>query len=98
MSYSNRPKALGDLLKGYMKRLPGNQEVRKGIVLHSWPSVVGERVASVTEKLTFDGDKLVVYVKGEAWRHELHSNRYTIRERLNREVGSDVIREVIVRC
>lgn len=98
MSYSNRPKALGDLLKGYMKRLPGNQEVRKGMVLHCWPSVVGQRVVDATDRIKFDGDTLLVYVKGEAWRHELHANRYTIRERLNKEVGSDVIKEVVIRC
>lgn len=98
MAYSNRPQSLDRLLRQYMKRIPGKTEFRRGMVLHLWPEVVGAQVASVTRKLSFERERLIVTVQNEVWRHELHQSRHAICNKLNGRVGSDVVKEIVVRC
>ncbi len=98
MSYSNKPKPLDSLLKDFMKRIPQRSEMKRGLVLHFWPEVVGEQVSKITKDVYFERDRLIVKVVNDAWRHELHMNRYSIKKKLNVKVGSEVVKDVIVRC
>ncbi len=98
MAYTNKPQGLDSLLKDFMKRLPQRKELKKGMVMHFWSEVVGEQVAKATKEISFEGDKLVIRVINDAWRHELHMNRFSIKKRLNSRVGSEVVKEVVVRC
>ena len=67
------------------------------MILAVWEEVVGTRIASQTEDLHFEGDKLVCKVKNAVWRHEIHANRYNIAKRLNAKVKGQVIADIIVR-
>lgn len=80
-----------------MDKIPQKSELKRGLVLHYWPEVVGENIDAVTEKVSFEGSKLIVVVKNEAWRYEIHSNRYSIAKRLNDKVDSKVVKDIIVR-
>jgi len=72
--------------------------MKRGLVLHFWPEVVGEQVSKITKDVYFERDRLIVKVVNDAWRHELHMNRYSIKKKLNVKVGSEVVKDVIVRC
>lgn len=98
MAYSNKPQALDSLLKEFLRGLPKRKELRRGMVLHFWPEVVGEKVAGITEDLFFERDRLIVKVPGEAWRHELHMSRFIIKTKLNTKAGSEIVKEIIIRC
>ncbi len=98
MAYSNQPESLENLLKEFMKRLPRKKELKRGMILHVWPEVVGEQVARATSDLRFERDKLIVIVVSDAWRSEIHLNRNEIKNKLNRKVGSEVVKEIVVRC
>lgn len=97
MAYNRSPKPMNELLKEFMKRLPQRTEIKRGMILHLWPSVVGSQINSVTGDIRFEGSKLIVKVENEVWRHELHANRFTIAKKLNSKVDSKVISEIIVR-
>lgn len=98
MAYSRTPRALDSLLKDFMKNIPQRGELKRGMVLHFWPEVVGDRVAQATTKLHFERERLIVQVENEMWRHELHANRFSIRKKLNDKVGGDPVKDVVVRC
>ena len=89
---------MNQLLKEFLKKVPHQTELKRGMVLHFWPSVVGDRISSVTKNLHFEGNKLILNVENEAWRHEIHGNRYSIAKKLNEKVGSQVVKEIIVRA
>lgn len=89
---------MNQLLKQFMKKMPHQTELKRGMVLHLWPSVVGERIHSVTKDVRFEGNKLIVKVENEAWRHEIHANRFSITKKLNEKVDSKVVKEIIVRA
>ena len=97
MAFGRKPKAMNELLKEFMKKIPQQAELKRGMALHLYPEVVGEQIAAATKKVRFDGSKLIVTVTSEAWRFELHANRYSITKRLNEKVGSNVVKEIIVR-
>ncbi len=88
---------MNELLKEFMKRYPQRTEMKRGMILHLWPSVVGSQIESVTTDIRFEGSKLIVKVENEAWRHELHSNRFSIAKKLNNRVDSKVISDIVVR-
>ncbi len=88
---------MNELLKEFIKKIPQKTELKRGMVLHAWPDVVGEKISNITKELYFEGPRLIVKVTSEAWRYELHANRYSIAKKLNNYVESDVIKEIIVR-
>lgn len=97
MAFGRKPKALNELLREFMDKIPQKMEMKRGLVLHYWPEVVGENINAVTKKVKFDGPKLIVTVKNEVWRYEIHSNRYSIAKKLNDRVNSTVVKDIIVR-
>lgn len=66
MAFGRKPKSLDKLLKEFMDKIPQKSELKRGLVLHYWPEVVGESIEAVTEKVSFEGSKLIVVVKNEA--------------------------------
>lgn len=92
------PKSLNDILKEYLDKFPRKHQLKQGMILSYWDEVVGERIASQTEDLHFEGTKLVLKVKNPSWRHEIHANRFSIIKRLNARINSDVVTELIVRA
>ncbi|TVQ64619.1 MAG: DUF721 domain-containing protein [Balneolaceae bacterium] len=97
MVFRRQPRPISDLLKEFMKNSPRQPELKRGMVLHLWPEVVGEGISKATRGVRFDGHKLIVTMDNEAWRFELHANRYRIMKKLNERVGSGVVKELIVR-
>lgn len=98
MAFGRKPESMNKLLKEFIKKMPHQTELKRGMVLHLWPSVVGEQIQSVTKEVRFEGNKLIVKVDNEAWRHEIHANRFSIAKKLNEKVDSKVVKEIIVRA
>jgi len=89
---------MDELLKEFMKRIPHRTKLQRGMVLHVWPEIVGDKIAAVTKNLHFEGNRLVLEVNNSAWRHEIHMKRFSITKRLNEKVGSKVVQEIVVRA
>lgn len=93
----DKPKPLSDALQDFLDRFPQKKKLKQGMILAIWQEVVGERIASQTEELHFEGNKLVCKVKNQVWRHEIHANRFSIAKRLNAKVKGQVVGDIIVR-
>ncbi|MEX0823929.1 MAG: DUF721 domain-containing protein [Balneolaceae bacterium] len=98
MAFGKKPQSMNELLKKFMKKIPHQTELKRGMVLYMWPEVVGEQINSVTKNLHFKGTSLIVHVENDAWRHELHMNRFSIAKKLNDKVDSNVVKEIVVRA
>lgn len=95
--FRRKPRQMNELLQEFLKRFPQQKQMQRGMVMHLWPSVVGSRIEQATRSLKFNGDTLIVTVQSEAWRFELHANRYSIAKKLNTRVKSDVVKKIIIR-
>lgn len=89
---------MDELLKEFMKRIPHRTKLQRGMVLHVWPEIVGDKIAAVSKNLHFEGNRLVLEVDNNAWRHEIHMKRFSIAKRLNEKVGNKVVQEIVVRA
>jgi len=98
MGFGNKPQSMDELLKEFMKRIPHRTKLQRGMVLHVWPEIVGDKIAAVSKNLHFEGNRLVLEVDNSAWRHEIHMKRFSITKKLNEKVGSKVVQEIIVRA
>lgn len=98
MGFGKKPQSLNTLLKNFMKRIPHRSELKRGMVLHVWPDVVGPAIAEVSKNIHFEGDRLIIEIENSAWRHEVHSNRYSIVKKLNDKVDGKVVKELVVRA
>ncbi len=94
----NTPKPLSEILQDYIDKFPHKKKLRKGMILSVWEEVVGKRIAEQTEDLHFEGSKLVMTVKNQVWRHEIHANRFNIANRLNKKVKGQIVSDIIVRA
>ncbi len=91
------PKKLGSELRNFLDRFPNKKKLKQGMVLSIWKDVVGERIAEHTEDLHFEGNSLACKVKNQVWRHEIHANRFNIAKRINEELKSQIVSDIIVR-
>lgn len=66
-------------------------------IVQAWESVVGSMIANHTTDLYIQKDVLFVYLDSPAIRHELTFARTQIVQNLNKSVGKEVIRELILR-
>lgn len=89
-------KSLGEVIREMIDtyRLEGRLNEVK--VLHSWEKVVGQMISKHTVDLHIRNRKLFVKVDSPALRNELAYMSSVILERLNKEVGGQVIDEMIL--
>ena len=97
MPDSNPPRPLGEVLKEVIDQLDVQEEIDEARVVETWASLAGKEINGVTESVWMDGATLYVKITSAAWRQELHMNRRKWRERLNGELDTDPVEEIVFR-
>lgn len=90
-------RSLGDLLKDVVQRFRLQDELHRSRLPRYWAEIVGERVARLTEIRSFENGLLRVHVQEATWRSELMLRREEIRSQLNARIGSEMVREIVLR-
>lgn len=93
---SKNPETLENLLQVFINRFPQKKAMKRGMVLHLFPGIVGERIASECTQLKFNGGTLLVRIPNASWRHEVHMQRFSIQTKLNAEVNEEIVSEIVV--
>ena len=86
--------ALSPVLSRLLRRLGLEDELQGWRAVEDWARVVGPRVARHTRAVGFERGVLRVEVEGSAWMHELGYLKQELIRAVNRELGSDRVREV----
>lgn len=82
-----------ELMVNEFKLRPGIYEAR---IRESWPLVMGAVIARHTSGISLRKGKLYLKVDSAALRHELSFSKEKIREVFNKELGDNVITDVLV--
>lgn len=61
-----------------------------------WESIVGSVVAGRTDEILLRGGKLIIKINSAAMRQELHYQRTSIMESVNKYLEEDLIKEVLI--
>ena len=86
--------SVSGVLDRLLARLGLDGELRAQRAVDEWARIVGPRVASHARARSCRDGVLCVEVDGSAWMHELSYLERTLVQRLNRELGATVIRDV----
>lgn len=91
------PTRIGDLWKGFKDEHPTiSRLITEGSVPDVWREVAGEAIASAT-RVNFVRGNLYVQVGPSVLRHEIFLNRENFRYEMNSSLGSEVIKNIIVK-
>lgn len=69
----------------------------RGHIIATWENITSPQMKQHIERCWVKGNRLYVRVDSSSWRHELQLQREEWKARLNKELGSDLIREIIFR-
>ena len=82
------------VLSRLFKRLGLDDELQGWKAVEDWANVVGPRVARHTRAVAFEQGVLRVEVEGSAWMHELGYLKQDLVKAVNRELGTDRVRDI----
>ena len=87
-------KSLATIIPALFKQLGLEEDARGGRAVTEWPAVAGDRIARHARAVSFRDGALTVEVEGSAWMQELGFLERDLVRKLNRHLGSDIVRDV----
>ena len=88
---------IGDILEEYIDALKLRGKMRKYKVTKIWPQVMGPSIAKCTKSIFFKERVLFVTLNNPVLRSELHMSKSKIIEILNKEVGAEIVEDIVFR-
>jgi predicted nucleic acid-binding Zn ribbon protein len=89
--------SIGDVLKDMFKEYGLERKYQRAEIEHVWNDLLGPSVAKVTSKVYLRDGKLTVFLDSTLVKQELSMMRTRLVSALNEAMGSEVVREVILR-
>ncbi len=97
MAKRSNEQTLGEIIKEVLKTHRLEAGITKVRVSSIWDKVMGEFIASKTTNLFLQKDTLIVELNSAALRNELSYGKEKIIEAINKEVGKNVIKKIVIR-
>ena len=85
---------LGIAIKDFLINTGLENGVKQQRAIIIWPKIVGSKIAENTIAELVDFSTLTIKVKNSTWRNELYLKKDIIIEKLNKELGSNTIKEL----
>ena len=86
--------SLGSVIEKIMQSGIRKQDAPLLRVWELWDRAVGEIIAENARPAAFKGKILLVHVNSSPWLHQLSFLKKDILERINRELGQDLVDEI----
>ena len=93
-SGKSQPKPVGAAIQDLARHLGLEKNLEDYQVITSWPDVVGEQIARVTQAQRMENGVLFVSVSTAPWRAELSMKRMEIMQKINSLLGKSVVKEI----
>ena len=95
MAHPTKPESVGPILDRLLKNLEIDKKVDEGQALLIWAEVVGPKMAARTRAESVYRGRMTVLAQNPAWVQEGTFMRVQIREKLNKMLGREIIKEII---
>lgn len=89
--------SLAEAMQDYIKEMKIGPKLKEISVLGSWEIMVGKAISSRTSKVYVKDGVLYVHLNSSIVKNELMMIREALREKLNNQVGEEVIKEIVLR-
>lgn len=97
MASFHNSQMLGDVLGSLIKDLGIGKKLDEVRTVEAWAHLAGPRINAITERAWVHGGRLYVRIASAAWRHELARSRGVWRDRLNGQLGAELVDEIVFR-
>lgn len=84
-------------MQDYIREMNLGDKLREVSVIESWESIVGKAISARTSKVYIKDGILYVHLKSSIVRNELMMLREPLREKINIQAGSELIREIVLK-
>jgi len=88
---------LRDIIGQVLKTNHLDKQLNEKRLIEAWPKVLGENIMKYTSDLSIKNKVLYVSLNSSVLRHDLFISREEIKTSLNRNVGAEVINNIIFR-
>ena len=88
---------MSDVIKQVLKEQHLDKALYEKRLIDAWPLVLGANIVQYTSELYIKNKVLFVSLSSSVLRHDLFLSRSEIKNSLNKQVGEEVIVEIIFR-
>jgi len=88
---------LAEAVNDYIREMNLGEKLSEVTIINSWEEIVGKAISSRTTKIFIKDHVLHIHLNSSVVRNELLMLRDALKEKLNSKVGSEVIRDIVLR-
>lgn len=88
---------LSDVIRQVLKEQHLDKPLNEKRLIDAWPLVLGHNIVKYTSELSIKNRILYVSLTSSVLRHDLFLSREQIKNSLNKQVGVDVIVDIVFR-
>jgi hypothetical protein len=88
---------LAEAVNDYIREMNLGDKLSEAGVINSWEDIVGKAISSRTTKIYIRDHVLYVHLNSSVVRNELMMLREALREKINLNAGTEVIKEIVLR-
>ncbi|HQG36760.1 MAG TPA: DUF721 domain-containing protein [Bacteroidales bacterium] len=89
--------SIAEAMNDYISEMKIGSKLKEIEISDSWEKIAGKAIASRTSKVSIKDGVLTVYIKSSVVKNELMMMREALREKINKEGGSEIIKEIILK-
>ena len=88
---------LGEAIRAYLKAMGLDRKLKENQLINSWEDTLGKAVAKSTRKIYIQNRVLFVQLNSSIIRQELQMMKTALIDRLNQNVGEQLISDIVLR-
>lgn len=88
---------LGEAIRAYLKAMGLDRKLKENQLINSWEDTLGKAVAKSTRKIYIQNRVLFVQLNSSIIRQELQMMKTALIDRLNQNVGEQIISDIVLR-
>lgn len=89
--------SLGALIREFLKSNNLEEKITETRIMEIWEKIMGAQIARYTQKMTLNKNCLTINLSSSVLRNELSMGKSKIIVMINKELGSQLIEELIFR-
>jgi predicted nucleic acid-binding Zn ribbon protein len=92
---SNSFEQIGRIIENILKNAGLDKKVKETQAINFWKEVAGKEISKYSEPIKVEDGTLFIKVSSPSWRNELIMLKPKIKEKLNRKLGSFIIKDIL---